>query len=59
MDALRVIVIATDFGDGTVSAAPAREEAAVVVEKQRNAPPAAEKGAADEDWDVLWKKFFN
>ncbi len=62
MDALRVIVIATDFGDGTVSAAPAREEAAVVVEKQRSAPPAqekTEKGASDDDWDKLFKTFFD
>ena len=59
MDAVRLIVIATDFGDSTAAAAPAREEAAEVVEKQRTAPPPSEKGAADEDWDVLWKKFFN
>ena len=61
MDALRVIVIATDFGDGTVSAAPAREVVAEVVEKQKAAPSAAEKaekGASDDDWDALWDKFF-
>ena len=62
MDALRVIVIATDFGDGSVSGAPAREEAAVVAEKQRSAPPAqekTEKGASDDDWDKLFKTFFD
>ena len=57
MDALRLIVIATDFGDASSAAAPGREEAAEVAEKQRSAPPAAEKGA-DEDWDALWDKFF-
>jgi cell division protein FtsZ len=59
MDALRLIVIATDFGDGPALAAPAREEVAEVVEKQKAAPSASEKGAADEDWDSLFKKFFD
>ena len=61
MDALRVIVIATDFGDGSFAASPDREEVAEVVEKQKAAPSAAEKaekGASDDDWDALWDKFF-
>ena len=61
MDALRVIVIATDFGDGSFGASPDREEVAEVVEKQKAAPSAAEKaekGASDDDWDALWDKFF-
>ncbi len=59
MDALRVIVIATDFGDGAVSSVPAREEVAEVAEKQKAAPGASEKGASDDDWDKLFKTFFN
>ena len=61
MDALRVIVIATDFGDGSFAASPDREVVAEVVEKQKAAPSAAEKaekGASDDDWDALWDKFF-
>jgi cell division protein FtsZ len=61
MDALRVIVIATDFGDGSFGTSPDREEVAEVVEKQKAAPSAAEKaekGASDDDWDALWDKFF-
>ncbi len=60
MDALRIIVIATDFGERTEKAAPARQEAAEVVEKQQKAPPAAqEKREEDDDWDILWRKFFD
>jgi cell division protein FtsZ len=62
MDALRLIVIATDFGEQTAAAEPARQEAAVVAEKQRTAPPPAEKKEvkqdAEEEWDKIWKKFY-
>ncbi len=61
VDALRVIVIATDF-DGSAAGEPgvtaAAEEVAQVAEKQRTAPPARTEGdAQDDDWEV-WKKFF-
>jgi cell division protein FtsZ len=60
MDALRLIVIATDFGDRPEEAAPSRQEAAVVAEKQKAAPPPQEKGVSEEDdWDAVWKKFFD
>ena len=62
MDALRLIVIATDFAGGAASGGPVREEApevAEVAKKQKAAPQSGEKGAPEDDWDVLWKKFFD
>ncbi len=60
MDALRLIVIATDFGDRPEEAPPSRQEAAAVAGKQKAAPPAQEKGVPEEDdWDAVWKKFFD
>ncbi|MBR4703567.1 MAG: cell division protein FtsZ [Oscillospiraceae bacterium] len=61
VDALRVIVIATDFDGSAVreADAAAAEEVAQVAEKQRTAPPAGTEGdAQDDDWEV-WKKFFD
>ena len=60
VDALRVIVIATDFdgSDAREADAAAAEEVAQVAEKQRKSPsPRTEGGAPDDDWDI-WKKFF-
>lgn len=65
IDALRVIVIATDFEAGPVSARPADEEVAGVVEKQQKSKtpekPAAEEPAKKveaRDWDRIWEEFF-
>ena len=61
VDALRVIVIATDFDGSAVreADAAAAEEVAQVAEKQRTAPPAGTEGDAQaDDWEV-WKKFFD
>ena len=61
IDALRIIVIATDFGEAAGESGAAREEAAHVAEKQQKAPPAAEEkegSSADTDWEKAWKKFF-
>ena len=58
-DAVRVIVIATDFegGEGTDAAAP--EEVAAVAEKQRTPDPAPEKReTSGDDWDKVWDEFF-
>ena len=60
VDALRVIVIATDFdgSDAGEAGAAAAEEVAQVAEKQRKSPsPRTEGGAQDDDWDI-WNKFF-
>jgi len=57
-DAVRVIVIATDFEDGE-SAGAASEEVAAVAEKQRNADSAPEKkDTSGDDWDKVWEEFF-
>ena len=62
IDALRIIVIATDFGETEGAVRAAREEAAAVVDKQQKAAPAPaeekEGSSADTDWEVAWKKFF-
>ncbi len=60
MDALRLIVIATDFGETEETAAPARQEAAGVVEKQRSAAPEKESsGVSGDDWDLILKNFYD
>ncbi len=60
MDAIRLIVIATDFGDRIGESLPGREEVAEVAEKQK-APPAQPKdnGVTEDDWDKIMKSFFN
>ena len=58
VDALRLVVIATDFGERFASAAANQEEVEGVVEKQRSAPPVTGKVVSDDDWDALWKRFF-
>ena len=58
MDALRLIVIATDFEDREGASAPAREEAAGVAEKQKAAPKAPESASSGDDWDKIWETFF-
>ena len=62
-DALRVIVIATDFPEGAgTAAAPAEtpKEVARVVEKQKAAPaPEKKETGTDEDWETIWKQFFD
>jgi cell division protein FtsZ len=59
IDALRIIVIATDFGEAAAAGGAARKEAAQVAEKQKAAPAeTAEETAADTDWEKAWKKFF-
>ena len=62
-DALRVIVIATDFPEGAGTAAAPEEtpkEVARVVEKQKAAPaPEKKETGTDEDWETIWKQFFD
>ena len=62
MDALRLIVIATDFagedGAGGKEADAANVAAAAAVEKQRGGAQDGEKGVEDEDWDNWLKDLF-
>ncbi|MBO4675916.1 MAG: cell division protein FtsZ [Oscillospiraceae bacterium] len=62
VDALRLIVIATDFAgeegaDGKPAAA-SNDAAAAAVEKQRSGTPGGEKGVEDEEWDKWLKDLF-
>ena len=63
VDALRLIVIATDFaGTGAEAREPEPEAAAAaaaVVEKQRGAVPEGETGVQDEEWDKWLTELFN
>ncbi len=59
-DALRVIVIATDF-DGSAPAAVETappEVVAQVAEKQKASPPPRQEDSADEDWEKILEAFF-
>ena len=62
VDALRLIVIATDFaGDGAELQKPdeaAAAAAAAAVEKQRGGAPEGEKNVQDEEWDSWLKDLF-
>lgn len=62
VDALRLIVIATDFagedGAGGKEADAANVAAAAAVEKQRGGAQDGEKGVEDEDWDNWLKDLF-
>ncbi len=64
VDALRLIVIATDFaGEGsaetkTAEAAAATAAAAAAVEKQRSGAQDGEKSVEDEEWDTWLKDLF-
>ena len=60
VDALRVIVIATDFIEPSEAAAPVKDEAvAGVVEKQRSAPAGGEDKPGDADWENWLDRYFN
>jgi cell division protein FtsZ len=57
MDALRIIVIATDF-DRAEAAVPVPEAVTEVVEKQQKAPPEAKQtGVASTDWEKIIEIF--
>jgi len=59
VDALRIIVIATDFDGEAAAGASEREEAAEVAGKQKTAPQSSgESGTSGEDWDKIWEAFF-
>ena len=64
VDALRLIVIATDFDGGadaeakSAEAAEAAAAAAAAVEKQRGGTPEGEQGVPDEEWDSWLKDLF-
>ena len=66
IDALRIIVIATDFGETAGADRETRREAAQVVEKQqKKAPPAEEADKPEEGdspeagWKRAWRSFFD
>ena len=64
VDALRLIVIATDFAGESAAEAKAAEAAAATaaaaaaVEKQRSGVSEGEKSVADEEWDTWLKDLF-
>ena len=62
VDALRLIVIATDFaGEDSAEGKKAdasNDAAAAAVEKQRGGSPDGEKGVQDEEWDKWLNELF-